>query len=159
MEQPKQIGTRRDLVLYRIQTSKEDLKSAKILLDAGEYKGANNRAYYAIFHAINAVHALKGNAFKRHKDAIANFNKDYVKTEIFSRDIGRKISEAEEIRHASDYDDFYIASREETERQVEVAKEFIQAVEDYCMQQLKQYKLDRHYQFDKKKIEILKIPI
>lgn len=116
MEQPKEIGTRRDLVLYRIQTSKEDLKSAKILLDAGEYKGANNRAYYAIFHAINAVHALKGNAFKRHKDAIANFNKDYVKTEIFSRDIGRKISEAEEIRHASDYDDFYIASREETER-------------------------------------------
>lgn len=85
-------------------------------MDAGEYKGANNRAYYAIFHAINAVHALKGNAFKRHKDAIANFNKDYVKTEIFSRDIGRKISEAEEIRHASDYDDFYIASREETER-------------------------------------------
>lgn len=29
----------------------------KILLDAGEYKAANNRAYYAIFHAINAVHA------------------------------------------------------------------------------------------------------
>lgn len=66
-------------------------------------KAANNRAYYAIFQAINAVHALDGRAFKRHKDAIANFNKDYVKTEIFPREVGRKIGEAEEIRHASDY--------------------------------------------------------
>ena len=59
----------------------------------------------------------------------------YVKTEIFPREIGRKISEAEEIRHASDYDDFYIASREETERQIDVADEFIQLVEEYCNEQ------------------------
>ncbi|MGN0376727.1 MAG: HEPN domain-containing protein [Suilimivivens sp.] len=134
MKQPREdTGTRKDLVLYRIQTAKDDLKAARILLAAEEYKGANNRAYYAIFHAINAVHALDGNAFKRHKEAIANFNKNYVKTEIFPREIGRKIGEAEEIRHASDYDDFYIASREESERQVAVADEFIQMAEKYCM--------------------------
>ena len=50
MERPKKdIGTRKDLVLYRLQTAKADLKSARILLAAEEYKGANNRAYYAIF--------------------------------------------------------------------------------------------------------------
>ena len=91
--------------------------------------------HYAIFHAINAVHALDGRAFKRHKDAIANFNKEYVKTEIFPREVGRKIGEAEEIRHASDYDDFYIASKEESERQIAVAGEFIELVEKYCMEQ------------------------
>ena len=122
----EKIGTRKDIVSYRIETAKSDLKSAKILLNAGEYKGANNRAYYAIFHAINAVHALDGRAFKRHKD--------YVKTEIFPREVGRKIGEAEEIRHASDYDDFYIASKEETERQIAVAGEFIELVEKYCME-------------------------
>lgn len=52
------IGTRKDLALYRLQTARSDLKSARILLAAEEYKGANNRAYYAIFHAINAIHAL-----------------------------------------------------------------------------------------------------
>ena len=129
-------GTKKDLVLYRIQSAKSDLKSAKILLDAEEYKAANNRAYYAIFHAINAVHALNEKAYKRHKDAVANFNKDYVKTEIFPREICRKIGEAEEIRHASDYDDFYIASKEESERQVAVAAEFIQMVEKYCTEKL-----------------------
>lgn len=98
-------GTRNDLVRYRIETAKSDVKSAKILLDAGEYRGANNRAYYSIYHAISAIHALDGNAYKKHKDALVNFNKNYVKTEIFPRSLGRRIAEAEEIRHASDSDD------------------------------------------------------
>ncbi len=137
MEPPRDdFGTRKDLAMYRLQTSKSSLKSARILLAAEEYKGANNRAYYAIFHAINAIHALNGKAYKRHKDAISNFNKDYVKTGIFPRKIGRKIGEAEEIRHASDYDDFYVASHDESERQVAVADEFIRLVEQYCMEQL-----------------------
>lgn len=137
MEQHREdIGTKEDLSLHRLKTAKEALKAAKILFAAEEYKGSNNRAYYAIFHAVNAVHALEGNGYKRHKDAIANFNKQYVKTEIFPRSMGRKIGEAEEIRHASDYDDFYIASKEEAERQVEVADEFIRMVEEYINQRI-----------------------
>lgn len=64
--------------------------------------------------------------------------KKYVKTKIFPREIGRKVSEVEEIRHASDYDDFYLASREETERQIAVADELIQLVETYCMSQIEE---------------------
>lgn len=140
MEQSeKDTGTKEDLCLYRIQTAEENLKAAKILLEAGEYKSSNNRTYYSIFHAINAVHALTGKSFKRHKDAIGNFNKDYVKTKIFPRDIGRKISEAEVIRHASDYDDFYIASRKESEQQFIVADEFVQLVKKYCMSEIEKY--------------------
>ena len=102
MEQHNQeIGTRRDLVLYRLETARNDLKSARALFSIEDYKGANN---YSIFHAINAVHAVSGKAYKRHKDAVANFNKDYVKTSVFPREMGRKIGQAEEIRHASDYD-------------------------------------------------------
>ena len=105
MEQHNQeIGTRRDLVLYRLETARNDLKSARALFSIEDYKGANNRAYYSIFHAINAVHAVSGKAYKRHKDAVANFNKDYVKTSVFPREMGRKIGQAEAIRHDSDYD-------------------------------------------------------
>ena len=39
--------------------------------------------------------------------------------------MGRKIAEAEEIRHASDYDDFYIATREEVEEQIDTAVELV----------------------------------
>ena len=48
------------MVLYRLEVAKSDIKSAKILLDAGECRGANNRAYYGIYHAISAIHALDG---------------------------------------------------------------------------------------------------
>ena len=129
-------GTKEDLCRYRLEISKADLRSAMLLLEAGELRGANNRAYYSIYHAISSVHALDGNAYKRHKDALANFNKAYVKTEIFSRELGRKISEAVEIRHASDYDDFYIATREEAEQQIETAKEFLRQIETYVQGRL-----------------------
>ena len=133
MKQPNDnIGTVKDLVWHRIETAKSDINAAKILLDAGEYRSSNNRAYYGIYHAISAIHALNGNAYKKHKDALANFNKDYVKTEIFPRSIGRRISEAAEIRHASDYDDFYIATKSEAEEQIGTAVELLELVQNYC---------------------------
>lgn len=125
------------MALYRIDTAKSDIKAAKILLEAEEFRGANNRAYYAIYHSISSIHALDGNAYKKHKDAIANFNKNYIKNEIFSRELGRKIAGAEEIRHASDYDDFYIATKDETKEQIETAEELIAQIEVYIKKRLK----------------------
>ena len=121
-----------------IETAKSDLLSANILLREGEYRGANNRAYYAVYHAISAVHALDGKSYKRHKDTLANFNKDYVKTEIFPKTFGRRIARAEEIRHASDYDDFYIATKEKAEEQILTAKELIEQIDAYCFRRLKE---------------------
>ncbi|MCI8763965.1 MAG: HEPN domain-containing protein [Lachnospiraceae bacterium] len=135
MEQPDK-GTVRDLVYYRIETAKNDIRVADILLSEKEYRTANNRAHYAIFHAITAVHALDGRTYKRHKDTLANFNKDYIRTEVFPKAFGRKIIEAEEIRHASDYDDFYLATKEEAEEQIATAKEFLALVEAYCLRRM-----------------------
>ena len=47
MEQ-HELGNECDLAVYRLERARTDLKSAKLLFDAAEYKGANNRAYYAI---------------------------------------------------------------------------------------------------------------
>ena len=135
MELPEK-GTVKDLVLYRIETAKSDLRTAAMLLMQKEYRAANNRAYYAIFHAITAIHALDGHAYKRHKEVLAKFNKDYVRTEIFPKSFGRKIIEAEDIRHASDYDDFYIATREEAQEQIGTAEELILLVEKYCLRRM-----------------------
>ncbi|MCM1038282.1 MAG: HEPN domain-containing protein [Roseburia sp.] len=131
MEQHEE-GNKIDLMKYRLETAKSDLRTAKMLIEAEEYRASNNRAYYAIFHAISAIHALDEKSYKRHKDTISNFNKDYVKTEIFPREMGKKISQAEEIRHESDYDDFYIATREKSQEQIETAEELIELVENFC---------------------------
>lgn len=84
MELPES-GNVEDLVRYRIDTAKSDLRPAQILIREREYRDANKRAYYAIYHVISAVLALDGKSYKRHKDTLANFNKDYVRTEIFPK--------------------------------------------------------------------------
>lgn len=87
MEQPDK-GTVRDLVYYRIETAKNDIRVADILLSEKEYRTANNRAYYAIFHAITAVHVLDGRTYKRHKDTLANSIRI-----IYGRKFSRKLLE------------------------------------------------------------------
>lgn len=135
MKQPDiiDIGTKMDVVRYRLDIAREDLETAKITFQAGKYRGANNRAYYSIFHTICAVLAKEGVAFKRHKDTLSYFNKNYIHTEIFPRELGRKIVKAEEIRHASDYDAFYIASKTVSEQQIETAERLLQLAEKYLL--------------------------
>lgn len=134
MKQPElpDIGNKTDVAKHRLRVAKEDLQAANLLLEANSYRGANNRAYYAIFHAVSAVLAMEKVAFKKHKDTLAYFNKNYVATEIFPRNLGRKIVKAEEIRHESDYDTFYIASKEVTVEQIQTAEQLIELVEVYC---------------------------
>ena len=117
---------------YRLNRAKETLQTAKMIFkDGKDFSSANNRAYYAIFYAIRAILAIKEVDFKRHKDVLAYFNKEYINKEIFPKMIGRKISQAQRIREDSDYDDEYEPSLEKTEQQIETAQELIELVEDY----------------------------
>ena len=43
----------------------------------------------------------------------------------------RKVSKLEIIRHKSDYDQFYIVSKEEAQEQTEVARFVVEEVEKY----------------------------
>lgn len=74
-----------ELVLHRLEQAKEDLRACNTLYKEQLYKASNNRAYYAIFHAIRSILALEPIDFKRHKDIIAYFNKNYVNTEKFPK--------------------------------------------------------------------------
>lgn len=73
--QPDQGYSKEELARYRLETARSDLRDAELLLKNESYRSANNRAYYAIFHAVSAVHALNGKSYKRHKDALGNFNR------------------------------------------------------------------------------------
>lgn len=121
----------KELAKHRLEQAKEDLKASKVLYDIKLFKSANNRAYYSIFHSMKAILALEPIDFKRHKDVIAYFNKNYIHTEIFPKNMGRRISDASRIREDSDYDDEFIVRSEDTLAQIETAKELIKLVEEY----------------------------
>lgn len=117
---------------YRLNKAKETLETARMIFNEGkDFTSANNRAYYAIFYAIRAVLAIEEVDFKRHKDVLAYFNKEYVNKEKFPKKIGRKISQTQRIREDSDYDDDYEPSFEKTEQQINTAQELIDLVEEY----------------------------
>lgn len=62
-----QTGSFRDVAKYKLEQAKDDLESAKLLMEAGKYKAANNKAYYSCFHAVDSVLALEPVAFKNIK--------------------------------------------------------------------------------------------
>ena len=116
---------------YRLEQAKEFLESAIKNLEMNEYKTANNRAYYSVFHSMRAVLALDEVDFKKHSGVIAYFRENYIKTKIFDRNCSDIISSTSLIRNKSDYDDFYIAEKNETIEQIENAKVLYEAVEKY----------------------------
>jgi uncharacterized protein (UPF0332 family) len=124
----------KDLAEYKLARAREELNTAELLFGNEKLKAANNRAYYSIYYALTAVLCLEPIAFKRHKDTIGYFNKNYIHTGTFPNELGRGIAKAAKVRHASDYDDFYIASKEEAEKQIRTAKLLISAITEYIYQ-------------------------
>ena len=120
-----------DLVQYRKDIAKEKLKSAKILLDAGQYKDSIGRSYYALFSAVRAILAKDQVDFSKHAGVIAYFQKNYIKTEIFERKYSKYLTNAFQIRNSCDYDDFYIVSKTNAEEQYRKVDEMIRVIIDY----------------------------
>lgn len=120
-----------ELSKYRFSLAQETLSSAKMCLEKEFYRDCINRSYYAVFYAIKAVLALGSIDFKRHKDVVAFFNKEYVATEIFPKELGRRIGRLKTKREESDYDDFFVASKEEAQTQLETVEYTISLIEGY----------------------------
>ena len=102
------------LSTYRLNRAKEDLEAAISNHQAGFYKVAINRSYYAIFHAIRAVNILDGLDASKHSSVIAHFNQFYVHGGKFNREIYKLIDSAYRNREKCDYSDFFIASKEDS---------------------------------------------
>lgn len=122
-----------DLSCYRLSQAEETLKGSVVCFDNGLFKDLINRSYYVVFYAIKAVLALDSADFKRHKDAINYFNQYYIATEIFPKELGKKIGRIKKIRENSDYDDFYIASRKEAYEQIETAEFALKLISGYLI--------------------------
>lgn len=125
-----------NLIQYRLDNAQEKLESAEILLNAGKYKDSIGRSYYAIFSAVRAILASDRVDFSKHAGVIAYFQKEYVKTKKFDTKFSKYLQNAFQIRNVCDYDDFYIASKQDAEIQIEQAKEFLDAVKNYLSEQI-----------------------
>lgn len=121
------------LAKVRMERAKELLAESKELLDRESYKSANNRAFYAIEKSIKALLATKQVEVTTHNGGLKQFNFLFIfkGDGTFTPEDYQKIARAEQIRNASDYDDFYVASKDETRQQVANAEYLVAKINAY----------------------------
>ena len=121
---------------YRLDKAREFLQDAEKCLAMGSFLTSANRSYYSIFHAMRAVLAFERFDSKKHSGVISTFRKNYIKTGIFPSTFSDFIGDAFTVRNDSDYQDSYIVSKEQIAVQLDNAKTFVAAVEEYVARKL-----------------------
>lgn len=84
------------------------LASAQLLYANGDYEGACNRAYYAMFDAARSslLHKLPNSdltSARTHNILIAAFGLHIVKTGLVDVTLGRNLNRAQTLRQLADY--------------------------------------------------------
>lgn len=124
-----------ELVRYRLDRANEMLVAAEGNLQLKQYRTSMNRSYYAVFHAMRAMNALEGFDSSKHSGVIAYFNSHFLKEGKIDKNLSKIIKETSYLREKSDYDDFFLASSQDAETQLENAKIFVASVEKYLKMQ------------------------
>ncbi|MCL2363212.1 MAG: HEPN domain-containing protein [Defluviitaleaceae bacterium] len=125
----------KDMSKYRFDKAEQCLVAAKALINIGDYFAAANRSYYCIFHAMRSVMALRGVDFGNHGQVIGYFRREFIKTGIFPKVMSNTIETLFQVRNESDYDDFYILSKDEVTNQLISAESFLDEIKKYLDRQ------------------------
>ena len=116
---------------HRLKRAKDDLEASKLLFKNKKLTQSINRSYYSIFHATRSLLAMEKFDSKKHTGIIAHFNKNFIKPGKIEKEYSKILMDAQDFRNDSDYDDFFVVSRDEAEKQINNATKFIDRIETY----------------------------
>lgn len=100
------------------------LESAELLERQGDHESCVSRAYYAMFYSAQAMLLSKDLSFSSHRGVISAFGEHFVKTGIFSKELGRELNRAFEKRQLGDYEYRFVISAVEAEEILKSARAF-----------------------------------
>jgi uncharacterized protein (UPF0332 family) len=119
------------LVRYRLEQANEALTAAEINLANGLHRSAVNRAYYAMFYSVLALLAVRQAETSRHSGALSQFDRFYIKSALLPQEFSRWLHEAFLNRQAADYGAELALSRDEIDRLLAHARDFLSGVREY----------------------------
>jgi uncharacterized protein (UPF0332 family) len=97
-------GDRRSLIEYRLTQARDSLKEADVLQQSGmSLRSVMNRLYYSMFYTVLALLQNKELGTSKHSGAISLFDREYVKTGLFPREMSKALHRAFELRQIGDY--------------------------------------------------------
>lgn len=119
------------LIRYRLEQARETLLDAQVLYEH-ERRPASivNRAYYAMFYATLALLVTIGKSPSKHIGVISFFDSEFVRRNIFPKEMSRKLHEVFEARQEGDYTNPDLIDREKAGDVLKAAGEFLKAIED-----------------------------
>jgi len=109
------------------ERAKDALRAARHLLVVSA-AGAASRAYYAAFHAVSALFAVQGRAFRKHSALEAAVHRDLVRTGKWVAELGEQYSRLVRLRNVSDYLVLEEVAAEQAEGAVKAAEAILAAV-------------------------------
>lgn len=107
------------------------LITSEFLIKEGDYESAVSRTYYAMFFSAQAVLLSKGLSFSSHKMTISAFGENFIKTGIFSKEMGKDFNRAFDRRQISDYYHDFIIDKNEAIEILESGRNFIRSIKTY----------------------------
>jgi len=108
------------------QRAQRTIKTAAALIES-DPESATSRAYYAAFHALTAVFALRGQSFNKHAALRGAFHKDLIKTGQWPVELGKDYDFLMDLREIGDYGGVARVSKQDARRAAEAAQRIIAA--------------------------------
>jgi uncharacterized protein (UPF0332 family) len=82
-----------------------------------------------MFYCAQAALLTKGTTFTSHRGVISAFGAQFVKTDVFRRELGRELNRAFEKRQLGDYEAKPVVSDEDADELLTSATEFCRVIE------------------------------
>jgi len=118
------------LIQYRLNQARETLEDAIVLYE-NQRRPASvvNRAYYAMFYATLALLVTAGKSSSKHIGVISFFDSEFVRKNIFPKEMSRMLHAAFETRQEGDYENPDKVDREKAAEVLNAAREFLKIIE------------------------------
>ena len=119
------------LILYRLEQARESLSDARMLFEKnGTPQGIVNRSYYAMFYAVLALLVSIDRGTSKHKGVIALFDQEFIKHNIFPKEMSAMLHRAFDMRLTGDYREMLKINKEQAAEILDSAIEFVNSIEE-----------------------------
>lgn len=123
------------LIVYRLEQSNDALRASEMLLNEQLWRDSVNRAYYAAFYTVLALLVMKGLGTSKHSGAIALFDREFVKTGVFPKELSRILHGSFDMRQEADYEELASIGEAEAIEAVSLSRLFVSKVSEYMHNQ------------------------
>lgn len=122
------------LIKYRLEEAENSIKEAEVLLkEAMSLRSVMNRLYYAMFYAVLALLQEKELGTSKHYGAISLFDREFIKSGVFDKELSKTLHRAFELRQKGDYMEQAEVTRNDVDEMFPKTKDFVDKVKVYLL--------------------------